>query len=62
MITVAFAEQDAELVQLRQAVEQLHQERLKESERADKMAEELKGECLLVEIAVEIASLYDGTL
>ena len=62
MITVAFAEQDAELVQLRQAVEQLHQEKLKESERADKMAEELKGECLLVGITVEIASLYDGTL
>ena len=62
MITIAFAEQDAELVQLRQAVEQLHQEKSKESERVDKMAEELKGEYLLVGIAVEIASLYDGTL
>ena len=62
MITIAFAEQDAELVQLRQAIEQLHQEKSKESERADKMAEELKGECLLVGIAVEIASLYDETL
>ena len=62
MITVAFVEQDLELIQLRQTVEQLRQEKSKESERADKMAEELKGECLLVGIAVEIASLYDGTL
>ena len=62
MITVAFAEQDLELIQLRQAVEQLRQEKSKELERADKMAEELKGEYLLVGIVVEIASLYDGTL
>jgi len=62
VITVAFAEQDLELVQLRQAVKQLCQEKSKESERADKMAKELKGEYLLVGIAVEIASLYDGTL
>ncbi|XP_066365086.1 uncharacterized protein [Miscanthus floridulus] len=45
------AEQDLELVQLRQAIEQLRQEKSKESERADKMAEELKGEYLLVGIA-----------
>jgi len=62
VITVAFAEQDLELVQLCQAVEQLCQEKSKESERANKMAEELKGEYLLVGIAVEIASLFDGTL
>ena len=62
MATVALIEQDAELGQLRQAVEQLHQEKAKESERADKLAEELKGEYLLVGITVELVSLYDGTL
>jgi len=62
VITIAFVEQDAELVQLCQAIEQLRQEKSKELERADKMAEELKGEYLLARIAVEISSLYDGTL
>ena len=62
MITVALVEQDAELGQLRQAVEQLRQEKAKESERANKLAEELKGEYLLVGITVEVVSLYDGTL
>ena len=55
-------EQDAELGQLRQTVDQLRQEKAKETERADKLAEELKGEFLLVRIIVEVASLYDGTL
>ena len=55
-------EQDAELGQMRQAVDQLRQEKAKEVERADKLAEELKGEFLLVRITVEVASLYDGTL
>ena len=62
MITVALVEQDAELGQQRQAVEQLRQEKAKETEREDKLAEELKGEFLLVGITVEVASLYDGTL
>ena len=62
MITVALVEQDAELGQMRQAVDQLRQEKAKEVERADKLAEELKGEFLLVRITVEVASLYDGTL
>ena len=62
MVTIALVEQDAELGQLRQAIEQLRQEKAKESERADKLVEELKGEYLLVEITVELASLYDGTL
>ena len=56
MLTVALVEQDAELGQLRQAVEQLRQEKAKESERADKLAEELKGEYLLVGITVEVIS------
>ncbi|XP_066341900.1 uncharacterized protein [Miscanthus floridulus] len=56
------AEQDVELGQLRQAIEQIRQEKAKEIERPDKLAEELKGEFLLVEITVEVASLYDRTL
>ena len=55
-------EQDAELGQLRQTVDQLRQEKAKETERADKLAEELKGEFLLVRITVKVASLYDRTL
>ena len=62
MITVVLVEQDAELNQLCQAVEQLRQEKAKESERAEKLAEELKGEYLLVGVTVEVVSLYDGTL
>ena len=62
MVTVVLVEQDAELGQLCQAIEQLRQEKAKESERADKLAEELKGEYLLVGITVEVVSLYDGTL
>jgi len=55
-------EQDAELGQMRQAVDQLRQEKAKEAEQTDKLAEELKGEFLLVGITVELASLYDGKL
>ena len=55
-------EQDAELGQLRQAIEQLRQKKAKESKRANKLAKELKGEYLLVGITVEVVSLYDGTL
>ena len=62
MLIVVLVEKDAELGQLHQAIEQLHQERAKESERADKLAEELKGEYLLVGITIEEASLYDGAL
>ena len=47
---------------MRQAVDQLRQEKAKEAEWADKLAEELKGEFLLVGITIEVASLYDGTL
>ena len=58
----ALVEQDAELSQLRQALEQLREEKTKETERANKLAEELKGEYLLVEITVEVFFWYDGTL
>jgi len=62
VINVVLVEQDAELGQLRQAVEQLREEKAKESGRADKLAEELKGEYFLVGVTVEVASLLDGTL
>ena len=41
-------EQDAELGQLRQALEQLREEKMKETERANKLTEELNGEYPLV--------------
>ena len=62
MITVVLVEQDVELGQLRQAIEQLRQEKMKESDQADKLAEGLKGEYLLVGVTVEVISLYDETL
>ena len=55
-------EQDVELGQLRQAIEQLREEKATESGRADKLAEELKGEYFLVRVTVEVVSLLDGTL
>jgi len=55
-------EQDAKLGQMRQTIDQLLQEKAKEAEQATKLAEELKGEFLLVGITVEVASLYDGSL
>ena len=45
---VVLVEQDAELSQLRQAVEQLREEKVKELGRADKLAEELKCKYFLV--------------
>ena len=62
MITVVLIEQDAELGQMHQAIDQLRQEKAKEAEWADKLAEELKGEFLLVGITFKVASLYDRTL
>ena len=62
MLTVVLVEQDVELGELRQAIKQLCQEKAKESERADKLAKELKGEYLLVRITVEVVSLCDGSL
>ena len=62
MIIVALVEKDAKLGQMRQAIDQLRQEKAKETERADKLAEELKGEFLLVGIIVGVASLYNGSL
>ena len=43
-MTVVPIEQDVELGQLRQALEQLREEKAKETGRASKLAEELNGE------------------
>jgi len=48
VLSFVLAEQDAELNQPRQSVEQIRQEKTKESERADKLAEELKGRLPLI--------------
>ena len=61
-MTVLLVEQDAKLGQLRQAVYQLREEKVKEIGRADKLAEELKGECFLVRVTIEVVSLLNGTL
>ena len=61
-MTVVLVEQDAELGQLCQAIEQLREEKAKESGRADKLAEELKGKYFLVRVTIEVVSLLDGTL
>ena len=45
-MTIMLVEQDAKLGQLRQAIEQLEEEKAKESEHAKKLTEELKGEIL----------------
>ena len=62
MITILLAERDAELDQLRKTVEQIQQEKAKELERANKLAEELKGEYLLVRITAKVFFWYDKTL
>ena len=61
-MTVVLIEQHAELDQLRQAIEQLREEKTKEAGRADKLAEELNGEYFLVGVTPEVVSLLDGTL
>ena len=61
-MTVVLVEQDTELSQLRQALKQLQEEKAKESERADKLAEELKGEYFLAGVTTEVVFLFDGTL
>ena len=61
-MTDVLVEQDVELGQLRQALEQLREEKAKETGRASKLAEELNGEYFLVEINTEITFLLDETL
>ena len=62
LTTAVLVEQEAELGQLHQTVEQLQEEKAKESGRADKLAEELKGEYFLVGVTIEVVSLLDGIL
>ena len=62
MMVVVFVEQDMELGQLRQALEQLREEKAKETGRADKLVEELKGEYFLVGVTVEVVSFLNGIL
>ena len=59
-MTVVLVEQDAKLGQLHQALEQLQEEKAKETGRADKQAKELNGEYFLA--GPEVVSLLDGTL
>jgi len=47
-LSFVLAEQDAELNRLRQTVKQIRQEKTKESDRANKLAEELKGRFPLI--------------
>jgi hypothetical protein len=54
-------EQDAELGQLRQALEQLQEEKAKETGRVNKLTEELNGEYPLVGFSAEVIVLPDGT-
>ena len=61
-MTVVLVEQNTELSHLHQALEQLREEKAKETGRADKLAEELNGEYSLVEVNAEVVSLLDGTL
>ena len=59
---VVLVEQDTELDQLRQVVEQLQEEKAKETGRADRLAEELNGEHFLVGVTAKVVSLLDRTL
>ena len=62
VMTIVLVEQDVELSQLRQALEQLREEKVKETGQADKLAEELNDEYSLVGVTVKVVSLLDGTL
>ena len=59
---VVLVEQDVELGQLRQALEQLREEKEKEIGRANKLAEELDGEYSLVGVTDEVTFLLNGTV
>ena len=61
-MTVALVEQNMELGQLRQALEQLREEKVKETGRADKLAEVLNSEYSLVGVNAEVVSCLDKTL
>ena len=62
MSIVVLVEQDVELGQLRQTLEQLREEKEKETGRANKLAEELDGEYSLVGVTDEVTFLLNGAL
>ena len=62
VMLVVLVEQDLELRQLRQALEQLREEKEKEKGRANKLAEELNDEYSLVRLSDEVTFLLDGIL
>ena len=57
----AFVEQDAKLSQLHQAPEQLREEKTKETERANKLTEELDGEYPMIGFSAEVNVFPDVT-
>ena len=61
MTADVLVEQDVELSQLPQALEQLREEKAKETGRANKLDEELNGEYPLVGVTAEVTLLPDGT-
>ena len=61
-MTVVLVEQNMELGQLRQALKQLREEKVKETGQADKLAEELNGKYSLVGVNAEVVSFLDGTV
>ena len=54
-------EQDVELSQLRQALKQLREEKAKETERANKLTEELDGEYPMIGFSIEVNVFPDVT-
>ena len=58
---ITFVEQDVELGQLRQVISQLREEKEKASGRAEKLAEELKGEYFIVGVITEVTTSFDGS-
>jgi len=61
-MTIVLVEQNTKLTQLRQALEQLREEKAKETGRADKVAKELNGKYALVRVNAKVVSFLDGTL
>ena len=59
---VMLVEQGAELGQLRQTIRQLQEEEEKMALRAEKLAEELKGEFFVVGVTIGVISWLDGSL
>ena len=55
-------EQDAKLGQLHQTIGQLREEEKKATRRAEKLAEELKGEYFVVGVTTGVISLVDRSL